>query len=302
MTEPLIIVAAVTGGGPPRARTPYQPVTSDAILAEALACWRAGAAMIHLHARTADGETTTDPAAYRDLCKAIRAAGCDAILNISAGDDGGRASHAQRLAVLDGGAEVVSLDAGSFNLAGRLYDNNPDYLRDLARGMQQRGITPEIELFDAGHLARVELLEREGLIAPPHLVQFVTGAAGTLPPDIRLLSLLLERVPVGSPWCVSAQTGDDHALHVRLLLWAFTHGGHIRTGMEDMVWLRTGELARSNAELVTQWATTARLWGRPIAGPGEARALLGITERSRSAATTNNKSNPEEDFHEGVAA
>jgi uncharacterized protein (DUF849 family) len=116
----LIIVAAVTGGGPPKARTPHQPVTPGEIVAEALAAWRAGAAMLHLHARTEHGEATTDPAVYRHLCGAIRAAGCDAILNISAGDDGGRASHGQRLAVLDGGAEIVSLGSGSFNLAERL--------------------------------------------------------------------------------------------------------------------------------------------------------------------------------------
>ena len=272
----MIIVAAVTGGGPPRARTPYQPVTPDEIVAEALAAWRAGAAIVHLHARTADGDTTTNPAVYRHLCGAIRAAGCDAILNISAGDDSGRAGHAERLAVLDGDAEMVSLGAGSFNLGGRLYDNGPDYLRALARGMRERRLTPEIEVFDAGHLARIGLLVGEGLIAPPHFVQFVTGLTGTMPPDPRLLELLVERLPPGSQWCVSAQTGDDHSLHARLLLWSFCHGGHVRTGMEDMIWLRPGEKARSNAELVAQWVETARLWGRTLASPAGARALLGI--------------------------
>ena len=299
--QPLIIVAAVTGGGAPKACSPHQPVTPAQIVTEALASWRAGAAMIHLHARTSEGETTTDPAAYQDLCGAIRAAGCDAILNISAGDDGGRASHAQRLAVLEGGAEVVSLDAGSFNLAGRLYDNHPDYLRALALRMRERGITPEIEIFDAGHLARVALLAEEGLITPPHLVQFVTGPLGTLPPDPRLLSLLVERLPHGSPWCVSAQTGDDHGLHARLLLWAFANGGHVRTGMEDTVWLRPGELAHSNAHLVQQWAETARLWGRPLASPAQARALLGIPEPSRGAAAKI-QNDQQEEAHGSVSA
>jgi 3-keto-5-aminohexanoate cleavage enzyme len=240
--------------------------------------------MIHLHARTESGETTTDPEAYRGLCAAIRSAGCDAILNISAGDDGGRASHAQRLAVLDGGAEVVSLDAGSFNLGDRLYDNHPEYLRALARGMQSRGIKPEIEVFDTGHLSRMELLAAEGLITPTFIVQFVTGPVGTLPPDLRLLSLLVDRLPQDAAWCVSAQTGDDHALHARLLLWAFTHGGHVRTGFEDTAWLRAGVRARSNAELVEQWSTTAHTWGRPIATPTQARAMLAIPEPSPGTA------------------
>ena len=295
--KPLLITAAITGGGPPKGKSPAQPASPAEIVADAVACWRAGAAMIHLHARTESGETTSDPAAYRRLCNGIRAAGCDAVLNISAGDDGGRAGHAQRLAVADGGAEVVSLDAGSFNLGSRLYDNNPRYLRAMATRLREAGLKPEIEIFDAGHLAAVAGLVEAGLIRPPHFVQFVTGPAGTMPADIRLLDLLVEGLPPGSEWGVSAQTGDDHAAHVRLLLWAFGRGGHVRTGLEDMVWLRAGEPARSNADLVEQWIMTARIWGRPIASPAEARAMLGLPAAA-DPDRLNDKTTPLEDTHE----
>jgi 3-keto-5-aminohexanoate cleavage enzyme len=285
--SPLIVTAAITGGGAPRARSCYQPVTPSELVTEALTCWRAGASIIHIHTRGEDGETTTDVGLSRKLCSAIRDQGCDAVLSLSAGDDGGKASHAQRLALAESGAEMVTLAAGSFNLGNRLYDNKPEYLREMSGRTRDLGVRPEIEVFDSGHVATVAAFQDEGLLVPPHFVQLLTGPRGTLPTDSRLLALLVERLPPDSQWSVSAQTGDDHALHARLLLWAFTNGGHVRTGMEDMVWLRPGVLAQSNGQLVEQWVKTAELWGRPIASPEDARRLLGLATVAGAAPTPN---------------
>src|SRR5262245_21577568 len=126
--KPLIICAAVTGGSPARSKTPHHPVTPEAIAEAAVMCWRAGAAMIHYHARLPDGTTSTDLHDYQIIADLIRGGGCDAILNFSAGDDGGRADHATRLKIAEAGCEVVSLDAGSFNIGERLYNNAPSYL------------------------------------------------------------------------------------------------------------------------------------------------------------------------------
>jgi 3-keto-5-aminohexanoate cleavage enzyme len=257
-------------------------VVPSEIVAEAVECWKAGASIVHIHTRGEDGETTTDVGLSRELCKAIRDAGCDAVLSLSAGDDGGKANHAQRLALAECGAEVVTMAAGSFNLGNRLYNNKPDYLRQMSGRTRELGIRPEIEIFDSGHVATVSAFQDEGLLVPPHFVQFLTGPRGTLPPDSRLLALLVERLPPGTQWSVSAQTGDDHALHVRLLLWAFANGGHVRTGMEDMVWLRPDVLAESNVQLVEQWTKTAALLGRPIASSEDARKLLGLETAARA--------------------
>jgi len=274
--KPLIICAAVTGGAPAKSKTPYHPVTPKEVAEAAVACWRAGAAMIHFHARLEDGRTTTDIKAYREIVDLIKASGCDAILTISAGDDGGRANHSERLAVAEVGTEMVSLDAGSFNTGNRLYDNSPSYLREMARRMQARGIKPEIEIFDIGHLDGVMTLVKEGLLVPPHYIQFIFGLSGGFPPDTRLLPFLLERLPTGTEWVVSCPT-SDHETFLRLTMAAFTSGGHFRTGMEDIVYLRPGELAQTNAEMVEQWIQTAKIWGRPIASPSDARKMLGIS-------------------------
>jgi len=99
--------------------------------------------------------------------------------------------------------------------------------------------------------------------------------------------LLVEQLPQGSEWSVICKTADAN-VYQRFMLYAFTHGGHVRTGMEDIIHLQPGVLARTNAELVEQWTQTARLWGRPLASPSEARAMLGI-EPGKTAAYLNSR-------------
>jgi 3-keto-5-aminohexanoate cleavage enzyme len=273
--KPLIICAAVTGGGPAKAKTPHHPTTPTEVAAAAVSCWRAGAAMIHFHARLEDGSTTMDVNAYRNIVERIRHAGCDAILNLSAGDNGGRANHQERLEVATVGAEVVSLDAGSFNIADRIYNNSPTYLRAMAQRMKDARITPEMEVFDVGNLSEINALIAAGMITAPYSIQLVFGVPGGMPLDARLLPILIDRLPPGSEWSISCQTGDP-AIYRRFMMQAFIEDGHVRTGMEDHVFLRDGELARDNAEMVEQWVQTAAIWGRPVASPAQARALLGI--------------------------
>ncbi len=279
--KPLIICAAVTGGAPAKSKTPYHPVTPKEVAEAAVACWKAGAAIVHLHARREDGKTTCDVQAYRQIVDQIMASGCDAILNVSAGDDGGRATHADRLRIAEVGVEMVSLDAGSFNFGERLYDNSPSYLREMTKRMHALGVKPELEIFDTGHLDKVASLANDGLLIAPHYIQFVFGLPGGLPPDIRLLPLLIERLPLGTEWAVSCP-GRDHDTFIRITMSAFINGGHLRTGMEDNVYLRAGELATTNAEMVEQWVHTARIWGREIATPSDARKMLGISPRKMS--------------------
>ena len=273
--QPLIICAAVTGGAPARSKTPHHPVTPEQVAADAVACWRAGAAIVHIHARLADESTSSEIAAYRDTADRIRAAGCDAILSLSAGDDGGRADHALRLRVAEAGEELVSLDLGPINLGTRLYDNRPAYLREMAKRMLELGVRPEIDVLDSGHLDSLATLIKDGLVKPPFHVQLVFGVPGGIPLDLRLLPILVSRLPPDSEWSISCQTSDFETF-VRFQMAAFTDGGHVRTGMEDHVYVRPGELARNNAEMVEQWATTARTFGRPLATPAEARRMLGI--------------------------
>lgn len=273
--KPLIICAAPTGGAPARSKTPHHPVTPQAVVDEALACWRAGAAMIHLHARLEDGSTIMEVGAYRNIVDRIIAAGCDAIINLSAGDDGGKADHKMRLSIADSRVEMVSLDAGPINIGNRIYNNSIAYLEEMAARMLKNKITPEVEIFDVGHIATIKALIDKKLMKPPYYLQFVFGVPGGMPLDPRMLAMCLEHMPDNTEWAVSAQTSKPQE-YIALQMQAFVQGGHVRCGMEDFVYLRDGELAKSNAQSVEQWTQTAKIWGRPVASPSEARKLLGI--------------------------
>ena len=273
--EPLVICAALTGGGPARGSTPHQPVTPQAIADEALAAWKAGAAIVHCHARLADGSPTNDAAAYRDLLARIRDTGCEAVVNFSAGDNGGRSSHDERLGVIATGADIVSLGGGSFNLGARSYDNAPAFRREMAVRMRERGVTPEFELFDLGQIHGLHWLAEQGLLPERPLVTLGVGIPGALPIDVDALLATVRLLPQGAHWAISCQT-RDYDIHRRFMLLAFAIGGHVRTGMEDFVYVRPGVLARSNAEMVAQWVETATIWGRPVATAQQVRESLGI--------------------------
>ena len=276
--QPLIISAAITGGGPARAHTPYHPATPQAVADAAVACWRAGAAIVHIHARHEDESTSSDVAAYRNIVDRIRATGCDVVLSLSAGDDGGRSNHEQRWAVLEAGEELASLDLGPINRGQRLYDNRPSYLREMTKRMLQRGVKPEIDVFDSGQMDGLARLIKEGLLQPPYFVQFVFGIPGGMPADLRMLPVLRSLLPSDSQWSMDC-SGADNETFQRFQMSAFLDGGHVRTGMEDHVYVRPGELAKSNADMVTQWVDTAQIWGRPVASPDEARRMLGLPAR-----------------------
>ncbi len=276
--RPVLLTAALTGGGPPRARAPWQPAAAGEIVAAAREAEAAGAGVLHLHMRDdATGQTTTDPAANAALLHELRAAGCRAVLNLSAGDDGGRADHMRRLALAGVGAEMVSLAAGSFNAGSRLYDNAPAFQRRQARAIAEAGAVPELEVFDTGHLAGVAALLTEGAVRHPPALCLVFGVPGGMPADPALLRWLVPRLPPGALWCVSAQ-GDDPVASDALLDLALALGGHVRTGIEDSLWLAPGIPAPSSAAQVARWADRARAAGRRVATAEQARAALGLLE------------------------
>lgn len=273
---PLILTAAITGGGPPKARTPHLPCTPREIASEAVAAWRAGAAIVHLHARLDDGTPTSDPAVHRQLVERIREADCDAIINFSCGDGGGRFDHAQRLALIGQGAEMASFTASSYNSGERLYDNNPGYLAQACAQMLALGVKPEIEVLELGFLDRIARLVAAGALKAPLYCLLGFGIPGAMPAEAALLPILRARLPQEALWGVAC--GGDPAVQLTLGMAALAQGGHVRCGMEDQPWLYAGELARSNAQLVEQWVKTARIWGRPVATPAQARALLGLRQ------------------------
>lgn len=171
--------------------------------------------------------------------------------------------------------DMASLATGSVNFPTSVYENPPDFIEDLARDMLARGIKPEVEVFDVAMLYNAAELVRRGLLKDPAHVQFVLGLKNALPARRELLEFLvreLESVLPGATW-TAAGMGKNQLTVNR---WSLELGGHARTGLEDNVRFDEHRLAASNAELVARVAALAAEYGRTVASPAEARALLGL--------------------------
>jgi 3-keto-5-aminohexanoate cleavage enzyme len=274
MGEPVMITAAVTGAITSAQQTPHIPLTAAQIVEAAVESWRAGAAIVHLHARDETGTPTQDSAVYRTLVERIRERGCDAILNLSTGSAGGRAELDERLACIELAPELATLDCGSINLRDDWVFCNPysAFLKPAAGRMRELEIAVEIEAFDSGMIRNGLRLIREGLIPGPGIWQLCFGVGGGAAPDLQTVAYLLGRLPPGAIW--STLGIGRHQLEVNVL--SLLYGGHVRTGLEDNVYYRRGELARGNAQLVERIVRLAGEFDRPVATPAEARRLLGV--------------------------
>jgi 3-keto-5-aminohexanoate cleavage enzyme len=274
VAAPLVIQCAVTGStAPDPERAPNLPLTADAIVAEALAAWRAGASVVHLHAREPDGTPTQDAEAFRVLVDALRDAGCEAVVNLSCGTAGGRAVRDERLAPLALRPEMASFDSGTINFGERIFEGDLPFLRRMAAAFREHGVRPELECFDTGHLGLALQLRDEGLLEDPLVVQFVVGVPGTgVPATVEQVQHLRRLLPPDAQWSVCAIGRAQLPLNAFCIL----AGGHVRTGLEDNLWYGRGDRA-TNARLVERVVRLAGELQRPVATPQEARAILGLT-------------------------
>ena len=273
MPDPLVIQCAVTGSiDPDPERRPNLPSTPAAIVDAALEASRAGAAVVHLHARELDGTPTQDREAYRGLVEALRDAGCEAIINLSCGSAGGRAVRDERLGPLELAPEMASFDCGSINFREQLFEGDLPFLRRMAARFREFGVRPEVECFDTGHVGLALQLRDEGLLDDPMVMQFVLGVPGSgVPASVEMLEHLRRMVPADWPWSVCAIGRAQLPLNAYCIL----AGGHVRTGLEDNLWFRRGEQA-TNGALVERIVRIATELDRPVATPAEARSILGL--------------------------
>ncbi len=272
---PVILTAAIVGAETTRAQTPHLPLTAEEIGEEARRCREAGIAVIHLHAREPDGTPTQSKQRFGEFIAAIRAR-TDVIIQTSTGGAVGM-SIAERCQPLELKPEMATLNIATMNFGDDVFENRRRDVEQVATWIRERGITAEIEVYDAGHLDAARALLAKGLIAPPLHFQFVLGVPGGLGATPRALEYLvgeLATFPAGSTWAVAAV--GRHQLPMAEL--AIRMGGHARIGLEDNIFVEKGVLAKGSAELAERAAAFARAAGREIATPEQARRLLGIVK------------------------
>ena len=273
---PLIINAALTGMVGTRARVPHLPVTAEQIADDAEACAQAGATVLHLHARDDDERPVWRREAYAELIVEVRRR-CPGVVvcATTSGRETPAVDQRADVLLLDGEArpDMASLTLGSLNFRSGPSVTSIATAEDLAARMLERGIRPELELFDLGmaHLAQ-RLLDR-GLLAPPLSANLLLGFPNGAPADARSLVALVGALPRGTTWAAAGLGAFQQPANAL----AVAMGGHVRTGLEDNPHLDhvTAEPAR-NLELVERAAQLAAAAGRPVASPDEARSLLGL--------------------------
>jgi len=273
---PVVVTAALTGGIHGKEANPNLPETPDEVAAAAAACEAAGAAVVHLHARRPTGERAFDRERFQALTEAVRAACDDVVVQHSTGGTAAPMQLRHEPLRTDPPPEMASLDLGPVNRGALLTAENTRATVDgLAAEMSDRGIKPELEVFNDGHLNEARaLLERTDL-AEPVSVTLILGGGTLTPPSPRNLQHLVDNLPDGAVFTTLAFGRHQLPLTTMGLLL----GGHVRVGLEDNVYYRHGELAASNAQLVERAVAIAERLERPVATPAEARELLGLPSR-----------------------
>ncbi|WP_422772028.1 3-keto-5-aminohexanoate cleavage protein [Plantactinospora sp. WMMC1484] len=270
-----LITLAPTGAESAKAEVPALPVTLDELLVTARECEALGAAVIHVHVRDDEARPTLDPGRLRETVAALRD-GTELVVQLSTG---GAVTdpEADRLAVLDAGPEMASCTMGTVNFGDDVFLNRWEFVVELHTRMQDRGIVPEYEIFDLGHLTTLRrLLDRYGLPAGGHVhVDFVMGVPGGMPGSTGALvacAQALRDLPDGTTF---SATGIGRST-IPVMLASVSAGGHLRVGMEDTITYAKGRPVESNMQLVARAVGLAQLAQRPPLRPAQARELLGL--------------------------
>lgn len=268
--QPLIITAAVDGAETMREQTPYVPYTPEEIAEEARRCREAGASMVHVHGRREDGRPTQDRETFRRILEKIRERS-DILVQFSTGGAVGM-SVEERIDAIDLQPDMATLTTGTVNFGDDVFMNSLPMIRQIAEGLKEYGIRPEIEVFDTGMVDTALRLVDEGLLDPPLHFDFVLGVPGGMGGRVENLEFLVDMIPAESTWSVAGMGRHELPLAYR----AIAMGGHVRVGLEDNIYLRKGVLAKGSYELVEKVVDRATSEGRAIADPESSAQMLRI--------------------------
>ncbi|MCC5909664.1 MAG: 3-keto-5-aminohexanoate cleavage protein [Clostridiaceae bacterium] len=269
--EKLIITIAPLGNVPTKELNPNTPITAVEITDNLERCREMGAAIAHIHVRDDEGKPTSDREKFKEVLDEIEKRKLDMITQLSTGARGGANTPEWRSQMLDLNIEMASLATGSSNFPTSVNANSPELIEHLINKMNANGVKPEIEAFDLAMIDNASYLAKKGVLKSPlhfNLVMNVPGSAKGTP---RNLLHMVESLPVGSTWSVTA----IGKAHIPLLTMAIAMGGNIRTGLEDILEIDKG-VKESNYTLMERVVNIAKAVGRPIATPDEAREILSL--------------------------
>lgn len=300
MAKKVIITCAVTGGIHTPSMSPHLPVTAEEIADAAIGAAEAGAAIVHLHARNpVDGRPDQSPEAFEPFLRSIKQRS-DVVCNLTTGGAAGMTVEERVRPAAVWKPELASLNMGSMNFGlfpmlkrfkefkhdwepkmlaaseDAIFRNTYRDIRFVLESLNETGARYEFECYDTSHLHNLHYFVREGVVKPPFFIQTVFGlfgGIGTHPDEVLHMKRTADRL-FGDTYHWSVLGAGRSQMQIAAL--AAAMGGNVRVGLEDSLWVGSGQLAESNAAQVTQVRKIIEGLGLEIATPAEAREMLAL--------------------------
>jgi len=272
----LIINAAMTGMIPTKKDNPHVPVSVDQIIEDAVNCYKAGASIVHVHARDNQQKPTYEKEIYAQIIEGIRSQCSDVIICATTS---GRVHNTfeMRSQVLELSGDLKpdmgSLTMGSLNFPKQASVNTPEMIERLALKMKKNGIVPEIEIFETGMISATKVLIKKGILKAPFYFNLLFGSVYSVPATMFDLSYIVKNLPPDVHWA-AAGIGK---FQLKINFGSILMGGHVRVGLEDNLYYDHAkkELA-TNEMLIKRVVKFANEIGRQVASAQETRDMLGI--------------------------
>ena len=264
----VVITAALTGPMAMKSDNPGLPVTPEEIAIAAKEAYEAGASVVHVHVRDADGMPSADVEIAREAIERIHAT-CPVLVQLSTGVGPGVPLE-DRAKLIELKPQMASLNPCSMTFGNFEFSNPPAGVRRLAARMRELGVKAELEVYDSGHIDVCLQMLKEGLLVEPLQFSIVMGIPGGMSATLENLLNTVRRLPAGSVWQAIAIGRPN----LELTTAAMTQGGNVRTGLEDTLYLSKGKLAPNSAVLVSRLVAIAKLLDREPATLDETRAML----------------------------
>lgn len=295
-----IITCAPTGAIHTPSMSPHLPVTADEIAEAAIEAAKAGAAILHLHARQPeDGRPSQDPELFRPFLTKIKAA-TNAVINITTGGSPHMTVEERMRPALTFKPELASLNMGSMNFGlypmldrfkelkydwerehlensrNLVFKNTFSDIETILRLGTDNGTRFEFECYDISHLNNLaHFLERD-LVKAPIFVQSVFGILGGIgghPEDLMHMRRTADRL-FGDRYRWSILGTGRNQLPLATIGAAM--GANVRVGLEDSLWIGPGRLAVSSAEQVMRIRAVLEALNIDVATPEDAREILDL--------------------------
>ncbi|MDC1508672.1 3-keto-5-aminohexanoate cleavage protein [Saprospiraceae bacterium] len=270
----LIINLCPTGMLPTKEFCPNVPISAKEIALDVKRCYELGVSMVHLHARNSKEEPVWESSHYSEIIQNIKLYVPDMITVVTtSGRNWSELEYRSDSLSADPKPDMGSLTLGSLNFPKQASINPPDIIKRLLSLMTEKGIVPELEIFNTGMINFAHYLISKDLLKPPYYFNLILGSLGSASLNATNLAAMTSSLPLDSTWSI----GGIGRYQLAANTMGIALGGHVRVGLEDNPYLDwTKKTDASNPRLLERIIKIAKEFGREVATPSEARDIIGL--------------------------